>query len=143
MLTVVLYNILNNPFHVAQWRICAFGQEFGVKNYDHTPPNISFDVNPKTIWPPNNKMVDITTTGAITDENPYLTTILVDDEYDLVEPSITSFETEINQKIQLEASRKGEDKDGRKYVIKVLTTDLAGNTSLAAFEVIVPHDQRK
>ena len=116
----------------------------GEANYDYTPPTISFDVSPKTIWPPNNKMVDVNITGTITDENPYLTTIVVDDEYDLVEPSVTiENQTSINQIIKLEASRKGEDNDGRKYIIKILATDLAGNTSLATTEVIVPHDQGK
>ncbi|MBI2613263.1 MAG: hypothetical protein HYW62_00605 [Candidatus Levybacteria bacterium] len=116
----------------------------GDANYDYTPPTISSAVNPKSIWPPNNKMVNVNITGAITDENPYLVTILVDDEYDLIEPSITiQNQTNINETIKLEASRKGGDKDGRKYTIKILATDLAGNTSLSIAEVIVPHDQRK
>src|SRR3989344_5088254 len=110
----------------------------GDANYDYTPPSISFDVNPKTIWPPNNKMVDVNITGNITDENPYLTKILVDDEYDLVEPTVTiQNQTDINQTIKLEASRRGDDMDGRKYTIKILATDLAGNTSLSTTEIIV------
>ncbi|MBI2020345.1 alpha/beta hydrolase [Candidatus Daviesbacteria bacterium] len=114
----------------------------GNANYDHTPPDISFDVTPKTIWPPNGKLVDVNVTGNINDENPYLTKIIVDDEYNLVEPEVTILnQTNINQIIQLEASRKGGDKDGRKYIIKILVTDLAGNTSLSTQEVIVPHDQ--
>lgn len=116
----------------------------GDANYDYTPPTISFDVSPKTIWPPNNKMADVNIIGNITDENPYLTTILVDDEYDLVEPKvIIENQTNINQAIKLKASRSGDDKDGRKYTIKVLVTDLAGNTSLSNLEVVVPHDQGK
>jgi len=115
----------------------------GDANYDYIPPVVSFDVSPKTIWPPNGKMVDVNIVGNITDENPYLTKILVDDEYDLVEPKVTiTNQTNINQVIKLEASRKGDDKDGRKYTIKILVTDLAGNTSLTTQEVIVPHDQR-
>ena len=87
-------------------------------------------------------MVDVNITGNITDENPYLTKILVDDEYNLIEPSVTiQNQTAINQTIKLEASRRGDDKDGRIYKIKILATDLAGNTSLSTFEVIVPHDQ--
>ena len=116
----------------------------GDANYDYTSPVISFDVNPKTIWPPNDKMVDVTITGTISDENPYITTILVDDEYNLVEPSTTIHnQTEINQTIKLQAARRGGDKDGRKYTIKVIGTDLAGNSSLAAVEVVVSHDQGK
>ncbi len=116
----------------------------GGANYDYTPPTISFDVNPKTIWSPNNKMVDVNIVGTITDENPYLTTILVEDEYDLVEPKvIIENQTSINQVLKLEASRRGDDKDGRKYTVKILVTDLAGNTSLSTTEVTVPHDQGK
>jgi len=45
----------------------------------------------------------------------------------LVEPSVTTYnQTEVNQTIQFEASRKGDDKDGRKYIVKILATDLAG-----------------
>jgi len=116
----------------------------GSTNYDYIPPTISFDVNPKTIWPPNNKMVGVNIIGSISDENPYLIKILIDDEYNLVEPSITiQNQLDINQTIELEAARKGNDKDGRIYTIKVLATDLAGNTSIATTQVIVPHDQGK
>lgn len=116
----------------------------GNANYDYTSPKISFDVSPKTIWPPNNKMVNVNVTGIISDQNPYQTTIKVEDEYGLVEPSVTiTNQTNINQVIKLEASRKGDDQGGRKYTIKILATDLAGNTSLAISEVVVPHDQGK
>lgn len=122
-----------NPFSILE----------GNANFDYTPPTISFDINPETIWPPNNKMVDVNIAGIAADENPYLVKILVDDEYHLVEPSvIIQNQTSINQVIKLEASRKGDDLDGRKYAVKILATDLAGNTSVSAYEVIVPHDQR-
>ncbi|OGE37099.1 hypothetical protein A3D79_00380 [Candidatus Daviesbacteria bacterium RIFCSPHIGHO2_02_FULL_39_8] len=99
-------------------------------------------MNPKSIWPPNGKMVDVNIKGSIVDENPYLIRVLVDDEYDLIEPSITNYyQTEFNQTIKLEASRKEEDQDGRTYTVKILVTDLAGNTSFATAEVIIPHDQ--
>ena len=115
----------------------------GNANYDFTSPTISFDINPKIIWPPKNKMVDVNITGTITDENPHLVTIIVYDEYNLVEPTIQlTNQTEINQIIKLNASRKGKDKDGRIYTIKILATDLAGNTSLSTTEVIVPHDNK-
>ena len=114
----------------------------GDANYDSTPPNISVDVSPKTIWPPNGRMVDVNLTGSITDEIPYETKILVDDEYDLLEPFIFTDQAQINQTVQLKAFRREDDKDGRKYTIKVLSTDLAGNSSFESFEVIVPHDQR-
>jgi hypothetical protein len=41
------------------------------------------------------------------------------------------------------ASRKGNDKDGRKYTIIVTATDNLGNDITKQIEVIVPHDQGK
>lgn len=116
----------------------------GDANFDYIPPQISFDATPKIIWPPNNKMVDINITGNISDQNPYQTIIKVEDEYGLIEPSVTiTNQINISQVIKLEASRKGDDMDGRKYVVKILATDKAGNTSLEIKEIIVPHDQGK
>ena len=115
----------------------------GEANYDFTDPEISFNVNPKVIWPPNNKMVDVNLTGSILDENPYLVSVSIEDEYNLVEPTLTTYnQSEFNQSIKLEASRKGDDLDGRIYLIRILATDLAGNSTQQQLEVILPHDQR-
>ena len=115
----------------------------GDDNYDYTDPEISFEVNPKSIWPPNNEMVDVNIVGNIIDENPYLTTITVEDEYNLVEPAITTYyQTAVNQTMQLEASRRGDDQNGRTYLIRILVTDLAGNSTQQQLEVVVPHDQK-
>ena len=45
--------------------------------------------------------------------------------------------------IQLEAWRKGRDKDGRTYTINVIATDSSGNGAFASTLVVVPHDQGK
>jgi len=39
------------------------------------------------------------------------------------------------------ASKKGNDKDSRKYTIIVTATDNIGNAITKEIEVIVPHDQ--
>jgi hypothetical protein len=39
------------------------------------------------------------------------------------------------------ASRKGNDKDGRKYTVIITATDNLGNTVTNEIEIIVPHDQ--
>lgn len=114
----------------------------GEENFDYTSPVLSVDVAPKNIWPPNNKMIDVSITGMITDDNPYLTRIVVDDEYDLIEPSITTYGQDVNQTMQLEASRRKDDMDGRIYTIRVFAIDIAGNIALSTFYVTVPHDQR-
>jgi len=126
------------------FQVDYFSILYGDVNSDYTLPILSVDVNPKTLWPPNNKMVDVRVAGTIIDDNPYLLKIIVDDEYGEVEPSVTTeYQTDIDQTIKLKASRKGGDKDGRTYTIRVFATDIAGNTSLSTFDVLVPHDQGK
>ena len=44
--------------------------------------------------------------------------------------------------IVLEASRRGDDLDGRLYRITATITDMAGNTSTASADIVVAHDQR-
>ncbi|MBU1121629.1 MAG: hypothetical protein KKF54_02890, partial [Candidatus Omnitrophica bacterium] len=61
------------------------------------------------------------------------------DEYGKVEPIIADF----NTVVQLEASRKGKDKDGRNYTISVIVQDQAGNEYSAFTVVICPHDREK
>ncbi len=108
-------------------------------NIDKTKPLVSIKATPDTIWPPNGKMVEVLISGNIVEENLKDTTFKVTDEYGLIEPAITHFD----QTIQLEAKRNGSDKDGRKYHIKALAEDLAGNTGEAVTTVVVPHDQGK
>lgn len=105
---------------------------------DNIPPTLTIETNPKTIWPPNGKMIDVIISGDAIDENLESVRFLVEDEYGLVEPKITHF----GEIIQFQASRNAEDLDGRTYKIKVIAEDKAGNQSFAETEVLVPHDQR-
>ncbi|KKR51383.1 MAG: hypothetical protein UT84_C0001G0068 [Candidatus Curtissbacteria bacterium GW2011_GWA1_40_16] len=105
-------------------------------NIDKTSPTASITASPAILWPPNGKMIDVLIYGHAEDNNgPF--TIEVDDEYNLIEPTIDNF----GQTIQLQVSRRGEDLDGRKYRIKAV--DLAGNEAAAFAEITVLHDQRK
>ncbi len=113
-------------------------QEIEIK-IDKTLPKITIDANPKTLWPANNKMVNVKITGSSSDLNLLSTKITISDEYRKIEPRITNF----GQTIRLQASRNGDDPDGRRYSIKAIAEDLAGNISQALTEVIVPHDERK
>lgn len=106
---------------------------------DKTLPAVSIDANPKEIWPPNDKMVDVTITGFATDNYLFSKTFTVDDEYDLITPTISDF----GQTIQLEARKEGSDKDGRIYTINILAEDKAGNITEQQTQVLVPHDQGK
>lgn len=107
-------------------------------NIDKTSPVVEIDADSKTLWPPNGEMVDVIITGSSSDKNIDTTEILVIDEYGEVFVSAMQF----GHTIQLPAKREGSDKDGRMYEIQAVTTDKAGNESIATTYVIVPHDNR-
>jgi hypothetical protein len=115
-------------------------------NIDLTPPAVSVSASPSSIWPPNGKMVPVQVSGTITDNlsgvNPSTAAFAVVDEYGSVHPSGTvtlgpggsySFT------VSLQASRNGNDRDGRQYMISVSAEDFAGNRGSAATTVSVPH----
>lgn len=106
---------------------------------DKTPPAVSIDASPDSIWPPNEKMVDVKITGNSSDSHFKNTTFNVEDEYNLIQPTLTDF----GQTIQLEAKRNDYDLDGRAYTIQATAEDLAGNITQTNTIVTVLHDQRK
>ena len=116
---------------------------------DVTPPVITVSATPKTLWPPNGKMVTVTISGTITDTQSGVdastAAFEVKDEYGLIQPSgqITTLDASgrYSFRIQLQASRKGNDKDGRQYTIIVSAQDNEGNKGVGTASVIVPHDQ--
>jgi hypothetical protein len=115
---------------------------------DVTPPVVTVSATPETLWPPNGRLVLITISGTITDPdsdvNASTATYAVTDEYRLVQPSghITlGSNGSYAFTIQLQASRNGNDTDGRQYIITVSAQDNEGNTGSAATGVVVPHDQ--
>jgi hypothetical protein len=114
---------------------------------DKTPPVITLSATPKVLWPPSDKMVPVTVSGAITDTgsgvNANSAAYAVKDEYGEVQPhgAITlraggaySFT------ILLQASRLGTDLDGRRYTVTVQAKDNAGNGGSKTSVVTVPHD---
>ena len=93
-------------------------------------------------------MVPVTVSGTIADSlsgvNPSTAAFAVVDEYGAIQPSgpvslgaggCYSFT------VLLQASRNGNDKDGRQFTITVSAKDFAGNTGSASAVVVVPHDQ--
>lgn len=92
-------------------------------------------------------MVPITISGTITDPTSGVSTATyaVKDEYGSVQPSgsVTLVNGSYSFTIQLQASRNGNDQDGRQYTITVSVRDKAGNQRSAATGVTVPHDQGK
>jgi len=69
------------------------------------------------------------------------------EEYGQCEPSVQDIlpdeivDGSWERTIELIASRRGDDEDGRKYTIIVTATDTLGNAVTKEIEVIVPHDQ--
>jgi hypothetical protein len=115
---------------------------------DVTPPAVTVSATPKTLSPPNGKMVTVTVSGTITDAssgvNASTATYAVTDEYGSVQPSgkvTLGSNGSYSFTIQLQASRNGNDQDGRHYTIKVNAQDNAGNSGSAYAGVTVPHDQ--
>jgi hypothetical protein len=116
---------------------------------DTLPPAITITATPDTLWPPNGKLVPVTIAGTITDTGSGVDldtpTYMVIDEYGQVQPkgSVTlKPDGRYAFTIQLQASRNGNDRDGRQYTIVVSAQDEAGNMGSATTHVIVPHDQR-
>jgi hypothetical protein len=116
---------------------------------DLIPPMITASANPSTLWPANEKMVTVVVSGHMRDKISGLNfdsaTYTVMDEYGLVQPS-ASFSVEADGsysfQVLLEASRRTNDKDGRRYTITIEVRDLAGNLGSASVEVIVPANRK-
>lgn len=116
---------------------------------DGTPPVITAAADKTLIWPPNNKMVPVTLTGKMTDNlsgvDPNTAQFWVVDEYGKVQPSgaITlNADGTYSFTIDLEASRLGQDKDGRTYTVYIKCLDFACNPTTVSVVITVPHDQR-
>src|SRR5262249_45342945 len=113
---------------------------------DTTPPTITIAATPETLWPPNGKLVPVMVSGTITDAgsgvDPTTAAYAVTDEYGSVQPSgpvTVAADGSYAFTIRLQASRHGNDRDGRQYTITVSAQDKVGNMGSAATGVTVPH----
>jgi len=113
-----------------------------------TPPVVKVLVSRSTLWPPNGNMVPVVVGGSITDAlsgvNPSTASFAVVDEYGQIQPTgpVTLHAGgTFSFTVMLQASRNGNDTDGRHYIINVTAEDYAGNTGSASAVVNVPHDQ--
>jgi hypothetical protein len=110
-------------------------------------PTLTASANPMTLWPPNGKLVQVTVTGTISPQEncsvPENVSYWIADEYgDLSSPSpinVAVQDSAFTFSLSLEASRLGDDLDGRTYELHVSTSDGGYITG----DVVVPHDQRK
>jgi hypothetical protein len=115
-----------------------------------TPPAITLSTTPRSLWPPNGRLVPVTVSGTITETagctvNVKTIAYAVTDEYGRGQPSggiALGAGGSYLFTIPLQASRLGKDLDGRQYMITVRASDNAGNAGSASAVVTVPHDQR-
>jgi hypothetical protein len=111
------------------------------------PPTLSTTASPAVIWPPNGKTMAVTISGTVAPATncsaPATVLYLVHDEYgELTSSTFMPVPVESSAftfQVSLEASRRGDDLDGRLYTITLQTPDGGAGT----VAVIVPHDQRK
>ena len=117
---------------------------------DTTPPTLTIEATPAILWPPNGKLVTVTVSGTIQDGaggsgvNPDSATFFVVDQYGQVQPtgSVTvASDGTYSFTLQLQASRDGNDPNGRQYALTVNASDNAGNSASSTVDVTVPHDR--
>lgn len=113
---------------------------------DQTPPQLTLEMQPAALWPPTGTLVPVHFTGSASDDaSPILfVSFNVEDEYGRIRPSGTVGVSDgrFSFTVYLEASRRGQDRDGRHYRVTVTAHDVTGNQASATAEAVVPHDRR-
>jgi probable HAF family extracellular repeat protein len=115
---------------------------------DTTPPVITVSASPATLWPPDGRLVTVTVSGRITDEpggsgvQANSAVYQVTDEYEQIQPNgdVPLVNGRYSFTVALQASRRGNDQDGRHYTIVVNARDNAGNLGHASATVTVPRN---
>jgi hypothetical protein len=112
------------------------------------PPVVTLSITPRSLWPPDGKMVSITVSGTINDPDASCSikaaAYTVTDEYRKVQPRgpvTLGPRGAYSFKVRLQASRLGSDIDGRHYTITVGASNDAGKTGSQSGMVIVAHDR--
>lgn len=105
---------------------------------DTIAPSVTVSATPDVLQP-SDKMVSVTIGGSAIDNESGIASVVitVTDEYGVYNMTVPGF----GSTIQLEASRNGNDADGRQYTITAVATDQAGNAAAATAEVVVLHDE--
>ncbi len=100
---------------------------------DRTPPTLACSATPSVLWPPDHKLVNVSTAVNVIDSLSGSAGFLNDIQgWDIGTPDISGW---------LRAERSGLG-SGRVYSLTYRGTDKAGNTANCATMVSVPHDQR-
>jgi hypothetical protein len=111
---------------------------------DTTPPTVTCSASPAVLWPPNNKLVPVTTTVTVTDADSgpagFILRSVISNEGDVDAESSGWTTGTPDTGGFLQASRLGSG-DGRVYTLTYQGADNAGNTASCSTTVTVPHDQ--
>ena len=127
----------------------ARGDHGFLATIDTTPPVITVSASPATLWPPNGRMVTVTVPGTITDEpdgsgvHASSAAYQVMDEYRQIQPSDSltlGADGRYPFTVALQASRNGNDEDGRQYMIAMSAKDNADNPGVASTTATVPRN---
>jgi probable HAF family extracellular repeat protein len=123
-------------FHAVLWTI------------DTRPPSVDVRTLTPRLPPSGKKRIPVAFFGRVSDEGSGIAsaTYRVVDEYGTVEPAGT-LELDDDGRflvvVQIEPSRRGNDRDGRLYRLVVTATDRAGNEGSDTASVTIVHDQRR
>jgi hypothetical protein len=129
----------------------TFGGAFAVRlsfATDTTPPVATVSSRPSLLWPPTGKLVAVVIAGTMTDDVSGIASstaaFRVVDEYGVIQPAgaiAVIPNGSYSLRVMLEASRRGVDRNGRRYEVWVSVADKAGNRSSVSAIVTVPHDR--
>jgi uncharacterized lipoprotein YddW (UPF0748 family) len=114
---------------------------------DTIAPTLTLSATPSVIWPANNQIVNLRLYGNGTDSVSGLASVsyVITDEYgaalNLPLRVLTGNSSSWTEALEVEARREGTDLNGRIYVVVATLTDVAGNSTTATTNIIVPHDQ--
>ena len=113
---------------------------------DRTPPRVTVAARPVEIRPGGHRLVPVTFTGTASDDVAPINSVSfrIQDEYGRVQPSGSASVTggRFSITVLLEATRRGQDLDGRRYMLNVTAHDLEANEASAIARVTVKHDNR-
>ena len=119
---------------------------FTVTVKDVEPPVIhDLSASPRTLWPPNHKMKNVTINYTVTDNCPgpinCVLTVTSSQSNNGKGDGNTNNDWMVidDHHVQLRAERSGNGKSGRIYTTTVGCTDQHGNTAHASTTVTVPH----
>jgi hypothetical protein len=127
---------LDADFDLLGWTVEGSG--------DTTPPTVACSATPSVLWPPNNKLVAVTTQVTVDDtgSGPAGFTLIsfTSNEGDVAAESKGWTPGTQDTSGSLQAARLGTG-DGRVYTLTYRGKDGAGNAATCSATVTVPHDQ--